>query len=63
MEQMQILLAILVLLPFVSALLLALCGSDRMRRLIVYDQRRGLCRVFLLGGEFAAALFTERQDH
>ena len=36
MEQMQILLAILVLLPFVSALLLALCGSDRMRRLVVY---------------------------
>ena len=62
MEQMQILLAILVLLPFVSALLLALCGSDRMRRR-ADDQRRGLCRVFLLGGEFAAALFTERRDH
>ena len=59
MEQMQILLAILVLLPFVSALLLALCGSDRMRRLIVY----GSAGVFLLGGEFAAALFTERRDH
>ena len=35
MEQMQILLAILVLLPFVSALLLVLCGSDRMRRLTI----------------------------
>ena len=42
MEQMQILLAILVLLPFVSALLLALCGSDRMRRLIVYGSAGAL---------------------
>ena len=65
MEQMQILLAILVLLPFVSALLLALCGSDRMRRLIVYGSAGVLMisAVAFAGGEFAAALFTERRDH
>ena len=55
MEQMQILLAILVLLPFVSALLLALCGSDRMRRLIVY----GSAGVLMISAvAFAVCFFS-----
>lgn len=57
MEQMQILLAILVLLPFVSALLLALCGSDRMRRLIVY----GSAGVLMISAvAFAVCFFSGR---
>ena len=65
MEQMQILLAILVLLPFVSALLLALCGSDRMRRLIVYGSAGVLMisDVYCLDGVKTISLFTERRDH
>ena len=55
MEQMQILLAILVLLPFVSALLLALCGSDRMRRLVVY----GSAGVLMISAvAFAVCFFS-----